>query len=524
VIRTQGGPVVLRVDDEGIHGRSGREVLLDVLFDGRRIWSFRLHRDGELHGRERVVRWPESLRRFLDGTTRLTLVDGGSRETVYDQEVRLGAGTARIAVVTATGQPLALDKSLRMVQTFDTRSAGHVEPLLDAIDGVLGALRDEGLEAFLAYGTALGAVREGRLIGHDSDADLGYVSRHEHPADVIRESFGVQRALIERGYAVTRYSGVAFKVDVIEADGSLRGLDVFGGFFHGGYLHLMGEIRVPFRQEWMLPLGVATLEGRDFPVPADTDRFLSATYGPGWRDPDPAFHFETPASTTRRFDGWFRGTRVGRAAWDRAYAGPVKSVTSPSRYARWVARFEPNLGHFVDVGCGRGADAWFMATQGVPAVGLDLVPRAFAGNQQRARDEGVDVSYHFFNLMETRSALGTSAYLAHLPGATGARRVVMARHLVDCLSAAGRENLWRAADMMTRGNGRLHLEFLARRGDDGFANRQPVSARDPDQIAIELERAGATVTHAEVVPVAGPRPEGTRRRSTSCRMVAQWDR
>ena len=35
-----------------------------------------------------------------------------------------------------------------------------------------------GVEAFLAYGTLLGAVREGRLLGHDSDADLGYVSRH----------------------------------------------------------------------------------------------------------------------------------------------------------------------------------------------------------------------------------------------------------------------------------------------------------------------------------------------------------
>ena len=52
-----------------------------------------------------------------------------------------------------------------------------------------------------------GAVREGRLIGHDSDADLGYVSEHTHPVDVVRESFDLQRSLADMGYSISRYSG-----------------------------------------------------------------------------------------------------------------------------------------------------------------------------------------------------------------------------------------------------------------------------------------------------------------------------
>ncbi len=40
----------VRVDDEGITARSADEVVLDVLFDGRRIWSFWLHRDGSRLG------------------------------------------------------------------------------------------------------------------------------------------------------------------------------------------------------------------------------------------------------------------------------------------------------------------------------------------------------------------------------------------------------------------------------------------------------------------------------------------
>ena len=123
-------------------------------------------------------------------------------------------------------------------------------------------------------------MRGGRLIGHDSDADLGYVSDHTHPVDVVRESFRLQRALADMGYRISRYSGAAFKVDVVEADGSVRGLDVFGGFLADGNLHLMGEIRTPFRREWIFPLGTTTLEGRELPAPANTDEFLTATYGP----------------------------------------------------------------------------------------------------------------------------------------------------------------------------------------------------------------------------------------------------
>ena len=307
----------VRVDDDGIAARTEEELVLDVLFDERRIWSFWLPRDAVARDDGWFVEWPSALRRFLHGRTRLQVVRHVDQEVVFDEEVSLGEppadGPDRIAVVNERGLPLGIDKSLRLAQTFDTRSAEHVAPLLDSIEEVLGALRKAGIEPFIAYGTLLGAVRGGKLIGHDSDADLGYVSRHQHPVDVVRESFDLQRALAEMGYRITRYSGAAFKVDVEEADGSIRGLDVFGGFLGEGHLHLMGEIRTPFEDAWIFPLGTTTLEGRELPAPADTDRFLTATYGPSWRVPDPAYVFETPESTHRRLNGWFRGTRVKRA-------------------------------------------------------------------------------------------------------------------------------------------------------------------------------------------------------------------
>ncbi|HJR38079.1 MAG TPA: hypothetical protein VJ819_06810, partial [Nocardioidaceae bacterium] len=53
----------VRVDDEGIRASTDAEVVLDVLFDDRRIWSFWLQRDGTRSGSRYAVPWPPALRR-----------------------------------------------------------------------------------------------------------------------------------------------------------------------------------------------------------------------------------------------------------------------------------------------------------------------------------------------------------------------------------------------------------------------------------------------------------------------------
>jgi SAM-dependent methyltransferase len=519
----------VRVDDEGIRARTDAEVVVDVLFDDRRIWSFWLQRDGTRQGRQYVVQWPPALRRFLNGTTQLKLVEHVNQRELYDAEVRLGRSDAanvetRIAVVNDRGLPLGIDKSGRLAQTFDTRSAEHVAPLLDSIEEVLAALRKAGIDAFPAYGTLLGAVREGKLIGHDSDADLGYVSEHTLPVDVVRESFRLQRALVDMGYRITRYSGGAFKVDVVEADGSVRGLDVFGGFMSPAehnpdgqdYLYLMGEIRTPFRREWIYPLGTTTLEGRELPAPANTDEFLKATYGPSWRVPDPAFVFPTPESTHRRLNGWFRGTRVNREKWDRAYSNGrlTEPDLEPSSFARW-ARAEHGDAppeQVVDVGCGRGVDALWFAREGSTVVGLDYVLKGSAAVAEIASDEQLPVEFRHANLCELRSVLAESARVAHTPGA----KMLTARHVAEATDKVGRNNLWRAAGLMLRGGGRLYLEFLVQRGNgDGFARRHHLRTLPVRLVERELAKHRATVVSRKVIE------DGDSGRRV-CRMVVEW--
>ncbi len=479
------------VSDEGLLLRSAgsRDFPVDVLFDGRRIASFWLRRDTDAKGADVLYRWPGPLQRFLDGTTELALVDHVSGAEIYRAAVTLGSGAGRIQVEDAQGNPLGLDKSNRLSRLFTSRSAEHLEPLLDAIGKVVAALEEAGVRPFLAYGTLLGAVRQGGFIGHDSDADLGYVSEHDHPVDVSLESFRLQRRLTRMGFEVSRYSGLAFKVIVRESDGSPRGLDVFGGFVREGTLYLMGEVGQPFRREWLEPRTEVTLAGRTFPAPHEPERLLEAMYGPGWRVPDPAYKFETPRTVQRRLSGWFRGTRVGLdARWQRLHRGPTpRSADGPSDFVRWVRDREPDVRTAVDVGCGTGRDVLFLARAGVSAHGLDYFPRDFRAADRRAAKRNLDATFGWMNLTELRSVLATGAALSRAPGP----RVVLARHVMETTDRNGRENLLRFAKMVTRGSGRLYLQLrTTRRGATGSPD---VPRLDLDRLRSQVSALGGRV-------------------------------
>jgi len=515
--------VTLSVDEHGIVlGRPDDEIL-DVLFDGRRIWSFRGAKVAErAHGAWRAP-WPRDLRGFLEGTALVTVRDT-SGATLAEAELRFGDGEGRVSVADPQGLPLVIDPGGRLVTTFDASDPEQLRPLVDAIELVLAKLTALGLDAFPSYGTLLGAVRDGALIGHDNDADVAYLSRHTHPVDVIRESFRIQRLLHRDGLEISRYSGGAFKVTVRDGDGVPRGLDVFAGFLYDDKLVLLGEIFAPFDEAWLRPLGIVELEGRPLPAPAEPDRLLATMYGPSWRVPDPTFKFETDERIRHRLGVWFRGTRTHRNGWDRRYStsrhrGPIRK---PHELARMLHRGESADAAVVDVGCGRGQDAVWLARRGHRVFGLDFSPNGFAHLRDRAEEESWSVEFAELNLQELRHTLAWGGRLArvHEP------RAMLVRQLLNATSERGRENLWRLARMTLGGGGRMYAEFLVTPTGRRRRYVDPlVWDLDPALVESEAVAAGARVIAAETVELDGhERPCRTEDGAPpySCRMVMEW--
>jgi SAM-dependent methyltransferase len=93
----------------------------------------------------------------------------------------------------------------------------------------------------------------------------------------------------------------------------------------------------------------------------------------------------------------------------------------PALLQRAVAE-RPTPGRALDVGCGEGVYAVWLAQQGFSVVGLDFVPAALAATRARAEQAGVDVEVHEGDVVdyEPPSAFDVvldSGCLHHLPKA-----------------------------------------------------------------------------------------------------------
>lgn len=508
------------------HGvRLSADAVLDVLFDGRRIWSIdpSLHAEGDDGLRE--VPWPEALRPYLDGVAQITVRDHLTHEVLVEQELAFGSKRERVRMVDSSGQPLALDKWGELVQPFDSVDDGAIAAMLANTREVLDALREVcGVPAFITYGTLLGAVRDGKLIGHDNDIDIGYMSDQDNPADVARESFQIQHELSRRGWNVQRVSGGFVQVDFDQPDAVVPHVDVFACFYVGERFYQVFAVEADLPRSAILPLGEVALNGERLPAPADPEALLEATYGPSWRVPDPSFQFDAPEETRRRIGGrggWLGGYHARRKYW-REFYGSDRSATvpdEPSAFARWVGEREAESTSLVEIGFGTGRDALWFARSGHRVLGLEYVPAAVDRAEATAEADGLAASFEYFDLYDLRQVMATGARLAH----DGRRHVLYGRFLLHALEDAGRHNLWRLAGTALRSGGHLYLEF--RTGED--ADQPHVFGEhfrrflNSAAVVDEIEASGGRVEHREEGHgLAVYKDEDPH----VCRLVASWQR
>jgi hypothetical protein len=508
-----------RADEEGIHLPADVAGTYDVLFDDVLVWSIDLPaRDAPTAPRR--VPWPRNMRPWLDG--RATVVLRRDDEELDLGEVGFGNSHRRVALVDERGVPVTIDKWGIIQRPFAGRGREVVAHMVEVTQRILTVLEQEcGIHAWLAFGSLLGAVRSGGVIGHDSDIDLAYLSDRPTPAAMAEELFAARRALVRHGFQVANKTGSFLTIRFIPPDRSVASIDLYTCFHLGEYLYETATVRARVPREAIEPLGLAEFEGVPLPAPARPDVLLEASYGPGWRVPDPAFRHRPAPEVTERFDDWFGTVMRDRRDWEVYWRDvrprrPVPSTGFPG----WVADRLPAHAPVVDLGTGDGADALELATRGFPVTGLDYARGAWRANASAARRGRLPVTFDVVNLYDQRDAVTGAALLVRRSPRPS---VLYTRSVVDALAPDGRDNLWRFADMLLRGGGSafIELEELAAPaagtpaprfyGDGG--RRYPVRA---DDVVRRAAAHGARVREREVAAVRGP--QVARRH----RLVLDW--
>lgn len=477
-----------RITTEGIWLDEPPSEPVMVHFDDRYLWSFTPARDGRPESGGTFVPWPGNLVRFLDGVVRIRLQDVEGEHVWWDAEQRFGTSEARVAVVDKDGVPLSIDKVGHLGRSFLETPEDVKQELLRATLEVLTVLREEcGADAYLCYGALLGAVRDGRMIGHDSDVDVCYYSHRTTPVDIILESYRMERIVRAKGWTVTRMSGADIKVVRRLSNGANCHIDIFGAFTIAGTFYQLGNRSGDFdAAAHLLPLGTVTLEGVEFPAPKDPEAMLAFVYGPHWKVPDPSFvHRDNPLGV-ERLNGWLRGFRTDLPLWNDVYdqrAGEIPR--GPSDFAQWVeAQIAPG-DKVADLGAGSGRDSrWFRSLgHGVRAV--DFSRRSFARTRLI---KGVRADQTMFN--ELRRVLVLGARLARDP------HHLYARQLLGCLDEAARANLFMVGAMALRGGQSMFLEFSATAPGAPPPDPSPLVQRlDPRLVAQEVEAGGGRIDY-----------------------------
>jgi SAM-dependent methyltransferase len=511
--------VATHIDGKGIRLSRPYDGPLDVLIGGHRVWSFSTSRDATRSGTGLFVPWPRPLADLLEGRAEVALVPHNGGDPLFSGPIRFGRSSAPLTLVDDLGHPLSLDKGGRMQRTFDDFADESRAELIAAAHRVLVDLTEEcGLDAYLCYGGLLGAARSGRMIGHDSDLDLAFLSHYTHPLDVIQESRAAERRMAALGWKVVRMSAANFKIWVPLPSGKRAGVDVFGSFHVGDHFHITGSLRGKLDRAAIVPFGEIDLEGVSFPAPADVSRFLEFTYGPDWLVPDPAFHFDHPPANVRRMSHWFRGTRNRLPHWQEFYKGPhLKVPTKPSKFAAWADERMGSGSPVVELGSGTGRDAVWLAQRGHRVLASDFCAGARTATQAAAREAEVRTAYRPINLESLHSSLVAATRLAHEPEP----RNIYARGLIDALAPTGRLGLWRFCAIAGRRGGLTFLEFRthASRIQPTVFGRHPRTFAEPEQIVAEIERHGGTVV--ERVQGRGFAPLG-KEDPIICRLVVSW--
>lgn len=198
---------------------------------------------------------------------------------------RLQTEVDRAGEVLGAPEAVVTRHGLTDVGGLRKRSAEHVELMRKAA----GVLDECGYPAMLAYGTLLGAVREGDFLAHDDDIDMLIPMQAATREDAEEILGDLHARLRERGWKVSRPNSYTNFHLTDQATG--LHIDVFPLLVDGdsAQLHMEKMKLRAIPTSVVLPPSTITFLGEEMLAPAQPEAFLAERYGETWSTPDPFY-------------------------------------------------------------------------------------------------------------------------------------------------------------------------------------------------------------------------------------------
>jgi ubiquinone/menaquinone biosynthesis C-methylase UbiE len=246
-------------------------------------------------------------------------------------------------------------------------------------------IEEHGYDAFLMYGTLLGAVREGGYIGHDADFDAGYVSSRRNGPAAAAELVEIAMTMIRHGFGADLRARL---LHVHHPEDDDFHIDLFHTYFEDG------AHRFPFGIAGTTPLLESDWTGThdiDFPggraaVPNNAEQLVEHLYGDEWRRPKPGFNWRLDR-TDHAEEAQLTEEQRAKVYWASFYART--EYTSGSSFFELVNARSDMPETVIDIGCGDGRDSCAFGRAGRTVLGLDQSPVGIRRAVEHAERNGV---------------------------------------------------------------------------------------------------------------------------------------